>query len=422
MATRRKKLNVLGLTCGIGSMLIGAREHGFNVVGNIEWRKYYHLKDSEGNNTFKQNFKKSFFVHSTDELSQDELELCTGIDLAMGHPECGNFSQLNQTNRSRVHDPADIPLFVDMVAMFKPRFFVMDDLPKSFIAFGMEKYHEKLSDYDLFPEWISNYHYGNIQKNRRRMFMIGALKKERWAFQPGEFHHETTVEDTIGDLYRKENSVPNHDRHVLKDEAAKGQHLKHRDQRATWKEVADYFKKFNGGHVITYHASDGTIKTRPGTYKGHWDGHAHVMDGGSPAIHAKTCLPYSIRERARIQGFPDSFVFYGTKRDRYGRWNHDKNIFMVKQTGKAMPVQFNSYIAEQVASHIQGKKFRKATGERLIEPNPYVNSAKRWYCDNVGYSNQEGACLNCWMYQTCDLQACTRPVPIDTFKGDEHGE
>jgi len=42
----------------------------------------------------------------------------TGCDLAMGHPECGNFSQLNP-NKKAVTDGRDIPLFVQLVAKLR---------------------------------------------------------------------------------------------------------------------------------------------------------------------------------------------------------------------------------------------------------------------------------------------------------------
>ena len=51
---------------------------------------------------------------------------------------------------------------------------------------------------------------------------------------------------------------------------------------------------------------------RIGFLKGHWDGPSHVLTGGNAILHHHRCDPYTIRERARIQGFPDDFTFYGT--------------------------------------------------------------------------------------------------------------
>jgi hypothetical protein len=78
----------------------------------------------------------------------------------------------------------------------------------------------------------------------------------------------------------------------------------------------------------------------------------------------------------------------------------------VKQTGKAMPWQFNRFVGEQIAAHIKGVEF-KCSDERCVEPNALVSDAKRWYCENVGYSNQTAVCRACWMSRHCTLSRCT---------------
>lgn len=58
-------------------MLIGARDAGFEVVGNIEWRKYYHARDEQGRNTFTENFPGAFLVNKIDDLTPEQLEAAT---------------------------------------------------------------------------------------------------------------------------------------------------------------------------------------------------------------------------------------------------------------------------------------------------------------------------------------------------------
>jgi DNA (cytosine-5)-methyltransferase 1 len=401
----------IGITCGIGSMLVGARAAGFKVAGNVEWRKYYHAEDERGRNTFHANFEDAAFPHSKEQMTEEEFLRFQNADIALGHPECGNFSQLN-ANRDAVNDPGDIPLFCDLVREFRPRFFVMDDLPKSFIAFSMEEYHRRLGDYDLFPEWVSNWGYGNTQRARNRFFMLGALKQECWTFTPGEQRHDGTVAEIISDLEGMEGNFPNHDRHVLQDNCAKGLHLKYRDHRATWQEMRDYIlNEVKEGGPIHYVGEDGSEKIRVGSYKGHWHGPAHVLTGGISGFHPRKGLPYTIRERARLQGFPDDFAFYGTvldQEDGQRRWNHDRNMHMVRQTGKAMPIQFCTYVSEQIAAHITWKNgmgpVPVGLNTRVIQPNDYVSDAKRWYCKNVGYSAQEEACGSCWLARGCEIR------------------
>jgi DNA (cytosine-5)-methyltransferase 1 len=403
-------MRAIGITCGIGSMLVGAKEAGFEIVGNVEWRRYYHGTDLEDRNTFRENFPGSILKFTADDLTPAELKKFTGADIALGHPECGNFSQLGGVNKGakeKFLDPTDIPLFIDLVAKLKPRFFVMDDLPRSFMAFPMKEYTKRLPDYDLFPEWISNWGYGNVQKHRDRMFMIGSLKKERWTFVPGEEDQPgLTLESVIGDMGKPgQSNLPNHYPWAPDELAQKSLSLRFLGDRPNWKELIEFGKEnWKRGESMTYFANDGTIKRKPGCKIEHWDRGASVQDGGSYKIHPTRHEPLTLRERARIQGFPDDFIFYGAKLNERGQYNYDKNTHMAKQTGKAMPVQFCTYVSKQVAAHIEKKPFAPS-GRRLLKANAFVGDAKQFYCREVGYANQKKACANCWLFKSCSIRS-----------------
>lgn len=393
------------MTCGIGSLLVGARDAGFDVVGNVEWRRYYHT------GTFEANFPGATMRESLDDMTPDEIERFMGADYLCGHPECGAYSIFRTAagNYGESHsDPSDIPLFVDATARLRPRFFVMDDLPKSFVAFPMEEYHRRLPEYDLYPEWVSNFHYGNVQKHRRRMFVIGARREERFAFVPGEEQNDRTMEDEIGDLAdtSRPTNQANHRPHVLDRPSGIASSLETagRGSRPTWRQISEYFAERPEGHVLAYVASDGSVKKRFGLSKPYWRGHCHVLTGGTnPTVHPVRGDPLTIRERARIQGFPDEFAFVGEIAEDDGTWDHARNSILVKQTGKAMPVQFGRYVARQIAAKIRGKTF-EASGARLIKPNADVDAAKKWYCSEVGYSDQEAACDACWLKDACEVR------------------
>jgi site-specific DNA-cytosine methylase len=124
-------MRALGVTCGIGSMLYGARKSGFKIVGNIEWRPYYHT------GTFEHNFKDAFMVKKVTDLNPDQIKDLQDVDLIMGHTECGSYSTLSNTvvakegaefmNMMR-NSMGDIPEFIDTVSLFQPKYFAMDNL------------------------------------------------------------------------------------------------------------------------------------------------------------------------------------------------------------------------------------------------------------------------------------------------------
>jgi site-specific DNA-cytosine methylase len=392
------KLRALGFTCGIGSMLIGARQAGLQVVGNIEWRKYYHT------GTFEHNFKGAFLVHKIDELSKDQTKDLTGIDFIMGHPECGKFSVLNGCNPNVVHglDTSDIPLFIDAIKMFNPRFFAMDNLGPAFLSVPMSYWMEKLPDYDLFPEWISNYHYGNPAKRRNRFFMIGARKEERFVFIPGEDHafDNLTCRPFVDDLPINEDLPEiNHVHKPLNSITgvpARGNIKNPTRNTMTIGEVKRAFRDWPRGKNFTYINKDGVLKYKIGYGKASKDWSAPVLSGGGAGTDnhfwCDTMEPLTIRERARIQGCPDDFIFLPI-RDSLLPKNRD---CLIKQTGKFMPVQFCNYISRQVIAHIWGDSF-SSTRRRIIKPNKYIDDAKIYYCKHSSYSNPRKTCAYCWI-------------------------
>lgn len=403
-----RKLKALGITSGIGSMLVGARDMGFEVVGNVEWRDYYRFKASPDHpSTFVENFPGAFMARGPKDI--DDM-IIPPIDFAAGHPECGRYSNLSFSvqggtyQETRGKDVSDLPLFLKYVAQFRPRFFLMDDLPASFGPLPMSEYVRMLPDYDLFPEWISNWGYGNIQKYRNRMFIVGALKSEKFAFVPGEEEHSLVLCDIISDLVDipEEDRIPNHAGVELDYAPGRYVNMNYYGHRPTWRQISQSNQDLLPN--LNYFSPAGEEKKRPGTRSPNWDGYCPVLSGGFNPLHPLRKLPMTIRERARIQGFPDDFIFYsddqGPYREVWEPYNSDGQR-AIKQTGKAMPLQFCNFVAAQVKAHIEGKPF-KASGRRILKPNPMVDEAKREFCELSGYANWKEVARNCWLDEPAD--------------------
>lgn len=401
-------MKILGIYGGIGSMMIGAKKQGWEIIGNIEERPYYHT------GTFEKNFPGAWMLKSFDDLTQEQYEQAKECDMIIGHPDCGSFSALRQktcgleSDKERIS--SDIKKYINAVKEFKPKCFAMDDLPGSLNCVDWKEYQKALPEYDIFFEWINNYGYGNIQKTRKRLFVIGALKELYYTFVPGEFEHNDTIMDRIAKIAPDAKN----DHHVTDEDRVYGWAKHEIDSKYEgwtgekdwlyYGEFKEYLKKQPLGVLHCYNRKGLTTK-RLGKNLVDVDSWSKVVTGGGSQGHHyfyrnDNYMPFTIRERAKIQGCPDDFEFVpdirpdGSK--TYG--------CLVRQTGKFMPVEFCTYITGQFMDLLTGKyNHEKYTGKRLISPNPTIDYNKYWYCMRGGaYSDQHNACKFCGSKAYCD--------------------
>ncbi len=212
----------------------------------------------------------------------------------------------------------------------------------------------------------------------------------------------------IGDLQGNEGTIPNHDPHVTNIVATGFRSPIHGefDRKLLWSEVSDYvLNDMREAQVWPYWAADGTQKVKIGVYKGKKDGGVNTLNGGVGSFNPWTGLPYSLRERLRIQGFPDDFILYGTKLEEDGSWNAMRNGNMTRQTGKGMPVQWATFIAQQIADYYNGVETKLVHTKHHYTP-PIVSEAKQTICRDLGGygKNQDRACEVCWLREKCTIR------------------
>lgn len=343
-------LKAFGYTCGIGSMLYAARNVGYDIVGNVEWRKYYHT------GTFETNFDR-FMVKDINELTTEEINRAKDVDLLFGHTECGNYSNLSNTSKKSKNDErfdamrkdaGDIPQFIKGIRFFKPKYFAMDNLPPSIKAVPVAKYRSELPDYNIEAHLISNYHYGNIQKYRIRLFIIGWRKDVPFKFLSGEFDHRTTTFDIIGDLgetARPEiNHVPLQDHQYLSDGII---FIEHGDNLCI-RDIKTAFNNLGSGKTWEYYNAAGVKKMKAGYVMTYRDRFCHTLTGRNSIFHYSG-RPLTMRERCRIMGFKDDFLLVGK----------ENSVEFIKQTGKCMPIQWCEYLSGLIRSYVEPDSFMK---------------------------------------------------------------
>ena len=346
-------MTIAGVTSGVGSMLIGAKELGYEVLGNVEWRNYYNT------GTFEKNFNAPY---TTDYSDIGHLK---GADVVMVHDDCGSFSNLNRNSKYTDHSIVcgRIQASIDAVKEIGPKFFAMDNLPKMLLTTNAAYWHEQFPDYDIHFEWVSNYGYGNIQKFRNRLFIIGSKKDLNFKFIANEINHDISVMDTISGC----EGLPNH----LSFPVDKRSYYKPTPEQEaiSYGELAEIFKVLKSGEPTTYISNSREEKKNIGRLKLHSNKYSHTLMKEVAHYHPITGMPLTVRERARIQGFPDWFEFVISDKQHY-------NPIGMKQTGKAMPIQFTSYLAKIFKQHIEDGGY-SATGTHIIKPNEIIEEANK---------------------------------------------
>lgn len=369
-------MRAVGVYAGIGAMLLAFKEQGWHIVCNYEDRSIHTYRDTEGRNTFEENFNAPM------KLPNDVGEVARGeVELVASQPKCGGFSNLYGTGRkstdtttSRSEYGKGILSSIYMIESLQPKYFYLENLPKSLTIVSAEQWHSLLPDYNLQFEYVSNYHYGNPQKGRNRMYVIGCHKDLDFIFVPQEVRNGGTVKGRIGDLVGREGEVPNHEFHSSTDtdnitNLAKGN---------KWRDIAVFNLGLEPGENIPYRAQDGNIKRRIGSNKLKWDQHSHTLAGVKGLkIHPLTGYPISIRERCRLQGYPDSFIIYGTRFNDDGTWTLSKNSNIVRQLNNTVPYEFTEEFAEQLCYYEETGDLLHETPVRGIKPNPLIEKARK---------------------------------------------
>lgn len=339
------KFKVIGITSGIGSLQYGFKRAGFEVGHSHEWRKYYNT------GTYKKNYGKDVW----EEYEPDRNS--KGVDCIVSHPECGNFSNLytGKNAGTRQADPGDIYQFIDLAKGYQPKTFLVDNLPKSLIAVSKEAWKSQFPDYNIYFEYISNWGYGNVQKNRNRLFIIGVHKDLDWQFVPQEQKHEFKMYHALMDI---EDNAPNHQKMQLDDMTQwSGYQIgKPSEGRLKLKEIQYWLGAAKMNANLPYYNKAGQLKNKPGYCVLDTERHAPVLSGGGGFYDNHWVLdddqhyyrPLTMRERLRIQGFSDDFILDPITYE-YGTKGHQS---LIKQTGKCMPVQFPYFFAKQLMDYL----------------------------------------------------------------------
>ncbi|MBR4324333.1 MAG: DNA cytosine methyltransferase [Bacteroidales bacterium] len=348
-------MNVADLFAGVGGMSLGFKMAGFDIKFAIE-----HISDIAY--SYSQNHKATEVI-AGDICKVDVEKLHKKypvIDVIIGGPPCQGFSQKGK--RLNLDDPRNylFQQFVKFVKEFSPKYFVLENVPNIITTSNgyfkdqiLESFH-KLG-YDVCYGVLHALDYG-IPQDRRRAVFLGQKGKLEVSL-PNPTNEKTTIKDAIYDLPFIG--------------SGEGMEIAKYDKNA----VSKYAKLLRGdcdvlyNHVATNHSKlalerlkmipiGGGKESLPdehrtkSIYSGTWC--RLLEDGYAPTITTRFDTPSSgrfthpvlnrcitIREAARIQSFPDNFVFYGQRTSQ------------MKQIGNAVPPLLANAIATVIKNNEQ---------------------------------------------------------------------
>lgn len=297
-----KNYNYIDLFAGVGGLSLGFDMAGFKNLYSVEYDK-----------VFAKNYTLNFPSHKMickdiTQISNEEIILLTKnkkVDVIIGGPPCQGFSLAGNIGRTFLDDPRNLLFkeFVRFVSVLKPRMFLLENVSalarhnngKTLKTITVE--FSKLG-YEIKYKVINTKFY-NIPQERRRIVIVGSLGLNTFEY-PDESDNFVTIKEAIDDLPKLENgessSVPNHNA------------MKHSNQML---EKMSYVK--DGGNRL-----DIPIELRPKS----GDARKYIRyDSSKPSIcitgdmrkvfHYNQNRALTNRELARIQTFPDTFIFEG---------------------------------------------------------------------------------------------------------------
>ncbi|OYZ99766.1 MAG: DNA (cytosine-5-)-methyltransferase [Rhizobiales bacterium 17-65-6] len=313
------KLTCVETFAGAGGMSLGLMKAGFDVLRAIDIDKWAveTYRKNIADHVLEQDVRVIRGAQLLNELAIAEL------DLVSGGPPCQGFSK--QKKGAHLGDERNslVREYGRLVKEARPRAFLFENVQ----IFGQKRGQELidyitsiLTDYTVYKFFVSASDFGLAQK-RARFMMIG-IRKDVSNIVPVLSCSDKVinVRDAIGDLppppedYSEHPTVPNHIK--CKITPLNEQRFRHVPPGGGWADIPEYLR------LDCHNGVDATKGGWPDVYgRLEWSGLAPTITAGFDSFtrgrygHPEQHRSLTLREGARLQGFPDSFRFYGTRHD-----------------------------------------------------------------------------------------------------------
>ena len=339
-------MNIISLFTGAGGLDIGFIEAGYTEILASDIMPQ--AKESYNTNYPKTTFLlKDICQVTTEEIKQ--LTKNQNVDVIIGGPPCQGFSNMGNKNSA---DPRNMLFenYVRLVNALQPRCFLFENVKGLYTMFEGRFFKKVVSSflsigYNVHFSLIDSSNYGVPQK-RERVIIVGSRIDKPFKFPAysnesyGKIHSYANVGSAINDLMDKGEEIPNHIPLTHSEKVVQRYRLIPEGGKLPRPEELpeEIRRKGFGTTYVRLHRQ----KLSP------------TIVPGNNALPVHPVLDRSLtpREAARIQTFPDDYIFKGDRRSQ------------CIQVGNAVPPLLAAKLAHALKLYINNIDYDGITPDR----------------------------------------------------------
>lgn len=326
-------MKLVSLFTGAGGLDLGFEKAGFRVIWANEFDKTIW-------ETFEANFPHiKLDKRSIIDVPSDEIPEADGI---VGGPPCQSWSE---AGAGRGIEDKRGQLFYEYIRALRdkePLFFLAENVPGILLPRHKDAFQEILRQFKSLSYNVTyallNAHDYDVTQDRKRIIIVGYHKKTGKIFEfPPKSPKRPVLKDAIWDLRHAKPARPYNKANDPKDLFAPNHEYMNggfstiymsRNRVRGWDEPS--FTIQAGGRHAPIHPQAPKMKFI--------EQNKRIFVPGKEHLYRRL----SVRECARIQTFPDDFIFkYDNAADGY------------KMIGNAVPVNFAYHLAKKIASDLK---------------------------------------------------------------------
>lgn len=357
-----KTINVLDLFCGAGGLSRGFMDAGYNVVLGVDFDEAA-LKTFKANHGNSDTLKIDLFNHKNiNEIEEFLNNKGIKIDVLVGGPPCQGFSLAGPRDKNDERNSLYTAM-VEVAERLKPKAVILENVPGLLTLYDGKAAKRIIEDfenigYGITPKILYGPDYG-LPQIRKRVFFVALLG----ATSDFEFpkpiitdkNNYVTCEEAIGDLPALENERGDEIQEYPTEPKSDYQKMMRKNSDKIYNHIGTiHIKKTID--MISLVPEGKNFRALPEKYRNMYKYNEAltryhskkpsltINTGHRSHFHYKYNRIPTVRESARLQSFPDDFIFYGNKTQQY------------KQVGNAVPPLLGYHIANKLKEYLEGEE------------------------------------------------------------------